>query len=118
MTLQEAIDYIVNVLSSGCNYDETLDYKLTSYDYKRLDKDLKRGEDACRVVCAALEKQIPKKPTTETINRGISVSGEYDIDFNYLCPNCNTVVGDYETDDVFYKFCPDCGQALDWSENK
>lgn len=63
-----------------------------------------------------LDKLIPKKPITETVNRGISVSGEYDIDFNYLCPNCNTVVGDYETDDVFYKFCPDCGQALDWSE--
>lgn len=72
----------------------------------------------CReVIHKALEKQIPKKPVTETVNRGISVSGEYDIDFNYLCPNCNTVVGDYETDDVFYKFCPDCGQALDWGEN-
>lgn len=64
-----------------------------------------------------LDRLIPKKPITETVNRGISVSGEYDIDFNYLCPNCNTVVGDYETDDIFYKFCPDCGQALDWSEN-
>jgi hypothetical protein len=71
----------------------------------------------CReVIHKALEKKIPKKPTTETINRGISVSGEYDIDFNYLCPNCNTIVGDYETDEVFYKFCPDCGQAIDWSE--
>ena len=71
----------------------------------------------CReVIHKALEKQIPKKPITETVNRGISVSGEYDIDFNYLCPNCNTVVGDYETGDHFYKFCPNCGQALDWSE--
>lgn len=69
-----------------------------------------------KIAIEALEKQIPKKPITETVNRGISVSGEYDIDFNYLCPNCNTVVGDYETDDAFYKFCPDCGQALDWSE--
>lgn len=73
----------------------------------------------CReIIHKALEKQIPKKPITETVNRGISVSGEYDIDFNYLCPNCNTVVGDYETDDAFYKFCPDCGQVLDWSDIK
>lgn len=72
----------------------------------------------CReVIHKALEKQTPKKPITETVNRGISVSGEYDIDFNYLCPNCNTVVGDYETNDVFYEFCPDCGQALERSEN-
>lgn len=68
------------------------------------------------IVIKALEKQIPKKPITETVNRGISVSGEYDIDFNYLCPHCNTVVGDYETDDAFYKFCPECGQALDWND--
>ena len=72
----------------------------------------------CReVIHKALEKQTQKKPITETVNRGISVSGEYDIDFNYLCPNCNTVVGDYETNDVFYEFCPDCGQALERSEN-
>lgn len=73
--------------------------------------------EALNMIENAVEKQISKKPITETVNRGISISGEYDIDFNYLCPNCNTVVGDYETDDVFYKFCPDCGQALDWSEN-
>lgn len=72
--------------------------------------------EALNMIENAVEKQIPKKPITETVNRGISISGEYDIDFNYLCPNCNTVVGDYETDDVFYKFCPDCGQALDLSK--
>lgn len=71
----------------------------------------------CRdVIHKALEKQIPKKPNAETVNHGISVSGEYDIDFNYLCPNCNAVIGDHETNDIFYKFCPDCGQALDQSE--
>jgi hypothetical protein len=73
---------------------------------------------ALNMVENAVEKQIPKKPITETVNRGISVSGEYDIDFNYLCPHCNTVVGDYETDDAFYKFCPECGQALDWNDLK
>ena len=74
-------------------------------------------QEDLRIIKEALEKQIPKKPITETVNRGISVSGEYDIDFNYLCPNCSTVVGDYETNDAFYKFCPDCSQAIDWSEN-
>lgn len=74
--------------------------------------------EALNMVGNAVEKQIPQKPITETVNRGISVSGEYDIDFNYLCPNCKTVVGDYETNDFFYKFCPECGQALDQSEIK
>lgn len=80
--------------------------------------DSERMECAKQIAVGALEKQIPKKPITETVNRGISVSGEYDIDFNYLCPHCNTVVGDYETDDAFYKFCPECGQALDWNDLK
>lgn len=79
----------------------------------------REGLVECReVIHRVLEKQIPKKPFTETVNRGISASGEYDIDFNYLCPNCKTVVGDYETDDAFYKFCPECGQALGWNELK
>lgn len=80
--------------------------------------DSEQMEYAKQMAIKALEKQIPKKPITETVNRGISVSGEYDIDFNYLCPHCNTVVGDYETDDAFYKFCPECGQALDWNDLK
>lgn len=80
--------------------------------------DSEQMEYAKQMAIKALEKQIPKKPITETVNRGISVSGEYDIDFNYLCPHCNTIVGDYETDDAFYKFCPECGQALDWNDLK
>lgn len=84
-----------------------------NYFKKRRNK-VQLMEEECAIY--ALEKQIPQKPITETVNHGISVSGEYDIDFNYLCPNCNTVVGDYETGDAFYKFCPDCGKALDWSE--
>ena len=101
-TPQKAIDKIDEVLNSTVYNDESLEYEVSSYDF-----------DWLETAKSALEKQIPQKPITETVNRGISVSGEYDIDFNYLCPNCNTVVGDYETNDVFYKFCPDCGQALD-----
>lgn len=102
MTIQEAIDKIDTVLNSTVYYDESLEYEISSYDF-----------DWLEIAKSALEKQIPKKPIAETVNRGISVSGEYDIDFNYLCPNCNTVVGDYEIGDVFYKFCPNCGQAID-----
>lgn len=101
MTLQEAIDCIDDVLSSDYNYDETLGYQLTSYDFDWLEEAKK-----------SLEKQIRKNLNTETVNHGISVSGEYDIDFNYLCPSCGVVVGDCETNDIFYKFCPECGQAL------
>ena len=48
----------------------------------------------------ALEKQIPKKPLPENKYYG-----------NGKCPNCNAVFLDKST-----KYCGNCGQALDWSE--
>lgn len=84
--------------------------------FKKRRNEVQLMEEECAIY--ALEKQVPKKPITETVNRGILASGEYDIDFNYLCPNCKTVVGDYETNDAFYKFCPECGQALGWNDLK
>ena len=70
----------------------------------------------CSII--ALKKQIPKKATEETINRGIDISGEYDIDFNLCCPVCGGIVGTFEgeVDEYFVKYCPNCGQALDWSD--
>ena len=67
-------------------------------------------------IIEALKRQIPKEVNTEEINRGIGVSGEYDIDFNMLCPNCKEVVGDYEANELYYKHCPNCGQKLKYTE--
>lgn len=47
----------------------------------------------------ALEKQIPQKPI--------------DNFFDKRCPFCNSIWG--ITKDQ--KFCPKCGQAIDWSED-
>ena len=71
-------------------------------------------------ILSALEKQIPKKATEETINRGIDISGEYDIDFNLCCPNCGGIIGTFEAgeNEYYFKYCPDCGQALDWSDTE
>lgn len=58
----------------------------------------------------AMEKQIPKKPTSidykkyiDTVKNALYLKGAY------WCPNCEHVVkcGTY---------CRDCGQAIDWSE--
>ena len=106
MTLREAIKYIVDVLSSGCNYGKTLDYQLTSCDFERLDRDIERGEDACRVVCAALEKQIPKKPLKQECDF---------FDFNLVCPECkNRIVNVWSKREYKPNYCHYCGQALDW----
>lgn len=57
----------------------------------------------------AMEKQIPKKPRFEGDGywRGELV---YDT---WICPNCDT---DYEVGTDTHKCCPNCGQAIDWSE--
>lgn len=72
----------------------------------------------CRKIChEALEKQIPKKATEEETNRGIDISGEYDIDFDLCCPVCGAVVGTYEAgvNEYFENYCSNCGQAIDVS---
>ncbi len=49
----------------------------------------------------ALEKQIPKKPLAP-ISKLLEMG---------KCPNCNASLFDKNL-----KFCTDCGQALDWSD--
>lgn len=60
--------------------------------------------DICR---EALEKQIPIKPFL--VGDGY-VNGKlvYDI---WICPCCGK---DYEIDYDEHKYCPECGQTLDW----
>lgn len=55
----------------------------------------------------ALEKQVPIKPVSKYEYR----------DNKNVCPSCETknscrIVMFWE------KFCPDCGQAIDWSEEE
>ena len=53
----------------------------------------------------ALEKQIPKKP--------ISLGEDIDRDVGQ-CPNCKDIIDTYED----YKYCSDCGQAIDWRDEE
>lgn len=46
---------------------------------------------------------------------GINISGECDIESNMLCPSCKHVVGNYEWDELYFNFCPDCGQKLKYT---
>lgn len=94
MTPEEAINNIEEILNSVLNYDESIDYELTSCDF-----------DWLEIAKAAVEKQMPKKPKEFEI---------YDecTDYSYptaLCPKCNC--------EVDTNFCYNCGQAIDWSEN-
>ena len=78
------------------------------YKGKSIPKEVLIG---CReVIHKALEKQIPKKPD--------KYKGHKQND--YYCAVCRYYLGD-EMELKFAglqpKFCPNCGQALDWSEN-
>lgn len=56
----------------------------------------------------ALEKQIQKKPKMRHVKK-------YDGYNDGWCPSC----GDYiQETDFDKKFCQDCGQKLDWSEEE
>lgn len=97
MTEQKAIECIEEVLSATINYDESLDYQLTSFDIDWLSK-----------AKETLAKQIPKKPI------------KYDK-YYYKCPVCSIDIGVSEEDLTIYEetppnFCKKCGQALDWSD--
>lgn len=67
--------------------------------------------EALNMIENAVEKQIPKKP--DLIGDSYDDNGNLIYD-TWICPCCET---EYELDYDYYKFCPDCGQALDWSEN-
>jgi len=61
--------------------------------------DITYSPDYFAVIREALEKQIPKKPVG--------------VDFDMVgCASCRMVVVK-RTD----KWCPNCGQALDWSDD-
>lgn len=65
--------------------------------------------EACRMGMKALEKQIPKKPDYEGDGYDENCELIYDT---WICPNCDN---HYEVDYDECDFCPNCGQALDWT---
>ncbi|MBQ2391290.1 MAG: hypothetical protein II306_05935 [Clostridia bacterium] len=60
---------------------------------------------ALNLAIVAIDKQIPKKPLS-----GIDFMGN---EFR-ICCDCSAIVRDGEWR---ANYCPDCGQALDWSDN-
>lgn len=57
----------------------------------------------------AAEKQRAKKPNLE----GDGYADGHMVYDTWICPCCGI---SYEVDYDDYKYCPDCGQYIDWSE--
>ena len=73
---------------------------------------IKAVEEACLLACKALEKQIPKKPTRT--NGGLSIAKK---DFYTKCQLCNHNIPGVVRD-ARMRFCPFCGQKIDWSDDE
>lgn len=98
MTEKEAIEYLKSrylVVGSPLNPPK---------------EEFKRHNAVIVMAIKALEKRVPKQPDLE--GDGYDDDGEIIFD-EWLCPCCETR---YEIDYDDYKFCPNCGQAIDWSD--
>lgn len=71
--------------------------------------DLYDIEPYMNTIMESLEKQMPKKVIWENEKN----SKTYLFSWAY-CPNCGSDMCDKHNEE--FQFCPDCGQALDWSE--
>lgn len=62
------------------------------------------------------ERDIEKEVVCKFVDRGMNVYGEYDSESNMHCPDCDEFVGDYESGELYNKYCPECGQKLKYTK--
>lgn len=53
----------------------------------------------------------------ELVDRSIPMKPDAVNGYEYVCPKCNHSVCDGDKYFIKDKFCSDCGQAIDWSED-
>lgn len=76
-----------------------------------------------KLAIEALEKQSPKLSITTTIFEGEQATKLKEKNLpnyeTFKCPKCNHIVKKRIslTKRQVYNYCPNCGQAIDWSEN-
>ena len=72
------------------------------------------GNDGIGIAIQALEKQIPKKPRKTDSYRGVLKRV-----YAYVCPTCgNACLEKYMNERQNTMFCWNCGQKIDWSDEK
>ena len=96
MTLEEAIDFILNKIQ--------IDVRFCS------DEDIEKTEAALKLAISALEKQMPKQPKYEDVD---NVYGA----IKRTCTASGDVCMVSKGAKPYEHYCRQCGQALEWSEN-
>lgn len=93
MTLEETVEYFRDMVE-GCG----------AYELCPCFKD---DMEMTKIALSALEKQTPKKPIP-AVQSGF-----------FWCPACSKAIKmRIEGSKINISYCPFCGQALDWRENK
>ena len=93
MTLEEAIDFILNKIQ--------IDVRFCS------DEDIEKTEAALKLAISALEKQMPKQPKYEDVD---NVYGA----IKRTCTACGDVCMVSKGAKPYEHYCRQCGQALEW----
>ena len=96
MTLEEAIDFILNKIQ--------IDVRFCS------DEDIEKTEAALKLAISALEKQMPKQPKYEDVD---NVYGA----IKRTCTACGDVCMVSKGAKPYEHYCRQCGQALDWIDD-
>lgn len=104
MTIEKAIEQLEDLIKEAESH---------MMGNKIDDEILIDDKTALEMAIQALEKQVPKKVKREFVTEGGRITC-FETD---VCPACGN---DFYIEDLgqtmYYSFCPDCDQALDWSD--
>ena len=68
-------------------------------------------------ICTTILKELVDKETPKTVNYiSDGYADGYPVYDIALCSNCERIFEVY--DEEHYKYCPSCGQKIDWSDEK
>lgn len=73
---------------------------LAEIEFKGKEKSQEAVDEACLKACAALDKQIPKKPRETRCA--------------LMCANCGHKITEKGCKKLSRSYCKVCGQAIDW----
>ena len=104
MTAEKAIEQLNSLMNDRENHVHCDDF----------DEVFLQDIEALKVGISALEKQVPKKVKREFVTEGGCITCFETV----VCPVCGNDFYIEDLEQTYYSFCPDCGQALDWSEEE
>lgn len=98
----------VSLVNGHIDYDEMTPQKaleiLNNVEFSEKYQGKQEYTDMLLFCKEAIEKQIPKKATIRGLNPSKEISS-----ISFVCPSCKQHISRQ-------RYCPNCGQALEWSD--